>query len=417
MIAGTKHQDLTEGPIFKKLMLFFLPMLAGSLFQQLYTTLDAVIVGQFAGKSGLAAIDAVYSLIKLPTNFMIGLSAGATIIISQYFGAKKQEDLRKAVHTAVAFAFTGGALLSAVGIALAPLGLQLMHVPDDLYAETLAYVRIIFSGLAGVMTYNIGAGILRAVGNSRTPFFYLVAASAINTALDFLFVGAWKMGVAGAALSTALAQWLSAALVLRALMRTDSVCKVTLRRIRFHRDTLATIFRLGVPVAMQSSLYPVANMTIQSSINRMGTDSIAAWALCGKLDFMFWLVVDAMGITVSTFAAQNYGAKRFARIHKGVRASMGAALLLTALISAGLYFGYAPLSRLFLRGEDLRILPLVGELMRLLAPLYVLYIFSEVFSGVLHGAGETVRPMLLKLIGTCAFRILWCCSLCRAAAR
>ncbi|MDR0616562.1 MAG: polysaccharide biosynthesis C-terminal domain-containing protein, partial [Synergistaceae bacterium] len=217
LAKGDRTVDLTQGVIWKKLLLFFLPILAGSLFQQLYTTADAVIVGQFAGKMGLAAIDSVYNLLKLPVNFFVGLSTGATIIISQYFGRKNRTDLSKAVHTAVAFAFAGGLSLSVVGIVFAARFLHMLDIPDDIFRITLSYVRIYFSGLAASMLYNIGAGILRALGDSKTPFYYLSIASVLNILLDLLFVGVFHWGVAGAALATVLVQMLSAVLIIRAL--------------------------------------------------------------------------------------------------------------------------------------------------------------------------------------------------------
>nr|HML45855.1 MATE family efflux transporter [Clostridia bacterium] len=228
-----------------------------------------------------------------------------------------------------------------------------------------------------------------------------------NTALDLLFVGVLKWSVAGAALSTVLAQLLSAVLVFRALAKADTEVKLTPRNLRFHRSALASTVRLGFPIALQSSLYPIANIVIQSNINRMGTDNIAAWALCGKLDFAFWLAVDALAAAVSTFTAQNYGAGRFVRIRKGVRTGMGLTLWMTAGISAALYFWSEPLGLLFLTRQDLQVIRLGARFMRFLAPLYFFYAIGEILSGVLRGMGETLRPMILTLIGTWAFRILW----------
>lgn len=407
MTGRARHLDLTQGTVWKQLLWFSLPMLAGSLFQQLYATLDAVVVGRFAGMAGLAAIDAVYNLIKLPLNFFIGLSTGAGILISQLFGAKDEQALSKASHTAMAFALAGGALLSMLGVMLAPLGLKLLFVPDELYGMALNYVRISFGGLGAVLTYNIGAGILRAVGNTKTPFYYLLAASAVNTCLDLWFVGGLRMGVTGAALSTVIAQFLSAVLVLRALTRTRLVCRIRLRAVRFHLPSVKAVLRLGLPVALQSSLYPIANMMIQASINQTGTDNIAAWALCGKMDFLIWLVLDALGAAVSTFAAQNHGAGRPARIKQAVRTGLLLTFLPVALLSAALYFGYAPLGRLFLGESGRAVIEIAGEMMRFLAPAYFFCVFSEILSGAIRGMGQTVTPMALTLTGSCAFRIFW----------
>lgn len=408
MIRAKKQPiDLTSGSIWRSLLSFFIPILAGSLLQQLYTTVDAMIVGQFVGKTGLAAIDSVYTLLKLPVNFLVGLSGGATIIISQYFGARLQEDLSRAVHTSVAFAFAGGAVLSVVGIIAAPVCLRLLGVPDDIFPAALSYVRIYFAGLSVSMVYNIGAGILRAVGDSQTPFLYLIASNVVNIALDSFFVIAMGWGVAGAAIATVLSQLVSAAFILYALIRTRLDCKLTLRRIRFHRPVLKSICLLGIPIALQSALYPVANMMVQSSINSMGTDNIAAWALCGKLDFMIWLVADSLGVAISTFAAQNFGARQYGRVREGVKIGTGITLGIVALISVVLFIWCEPLARLFIRADDADVIPLAGDILRFLAPLYFLYVFGETLAGAIRGTGETVKPMLLTLACTCILRIVW----------
>jgi putative MATE family efflux protein len=400
-----KQYDLTEGVIWKKLLFFFLPIIGGSLFQQLYTTVDAIIIGQFAGKDGLASIDAIYNLIKLPINFFTGLSTGATIIISQYLGEKNNEKLSPAVHTAVAFAFIGGLVLSIAGILLAPICLRLLWVPGDIYSYALSYARIYFAGMAISMTYNIGAGILRAVGNSKTPFYFLITASIANVVLDLLFVGLFRWHTAGAAFATVLSQLLSAVLVMTELLRTDLPCRVTWKKIWFHRPALRGIFLLGLPIGVQSSLYPIANMMIQSNINAFGTTSIAAWAVCGKLDFLIWLTVDSFGSAISTFVAQNYGGRLYGRARSGVLICAGMSMIFVFAVSTVLYLGCGPLGRLFV--NDNEVIGLSIRLMRFLAPLYFLYIGGEVLSGAIRGTGETFKPMMLTLLGTCACRILW----------
>ena len=280
-----------------------------------------------------------------------------------------------------------------------------MKVPDDIYVYTLSYGRIYFAGMAVSMTYNIGAGILRAVGDSKTPFCFLIAAGAANVLLDLLFVGLFRWHTAGAALATVLSQLLSAVLVIAALLRTRLPCRIVWKRIRFHRGVLQKIFRLGLPVGAQSSMYPVANMMIQSSINAFGINSIAAWAVCGKLDFLIWLIVDSFGSAISTFVAQNCGARLYGRAWSGVRVCAGISLVLVLAVSAVLYLWCGSLGRLFVRDND--VIELSAGLMRFLAPLYFLYIVGEIFSGAICGTGETFKPMVLTLAGTCACRILW----------
>ena len=399
--------DLTQGVIWKQLLFFFLPILVGSLFQQLYITIDAIIVGQCAGKAALASIDSVYSLLKLPVNFLVGLSTGATIIISQMYGAKKNRELSEVTHTAIAISFVGGAFFSILGIIAAPFLLRWMQVPENIFSMTLSYVRIYYGGFIFSMLYNMGAGILRAVGNSQTPLRILMISSTSNLLFDLLFVGLLRWSVSGAALATVISQMLSAFLTIRSLSKSSGACQLFLSKIRLNFSELKTMIRLGLPVGLQSSLYPIANMLIQASINSTGTDYIAAWALCGKLDFLIWLAVDSLASAISTFVAQNSGAQQYTRVKNGVRTGLWMTLCTIGLISVILFFWCEPLGKLFINTEDYDVIPLMGELMRFLSPLYFIYVFGEVLSGAIRGAGETFIPMVLTLIGTCALRVLW----------
>ena len=407
MRIKSKNIDLTTGAVWKSLLIYFWPILLGSLFQQMYTTVDAIIVGQFAGKAGLAAVDSVYSLTKLPVKFFVGLSTGATIIVSQYVGAKKGRETGTIIHTAIAFALLGGALLSIAGVVLAPQLLLLMEIPADLYETTLGYTRVYFGGFMVSMLYNIGAGILRAMGNSKTPFHALVAAGICNILLDLLFVGAFHLSAAGAAMATVISQAVSAIYVLRALSRQDDNARLVPSKIRIDVAALCSILALGLPIALQSSLYPIANMLIQSTINATGTDNIAAWALCGKLDFMVWLIADSLASSLSTFVAQNYGAGQFGRARRGVNIGIGLALGFIAILSLGLYLWCEPLGRLFISSADAGIIGLAATFMHLLAPMYVLYAIGETYACAIRGTGESFRPMVLTLLGTCLIRVLW----------
>lgn len=407
MKEKTHAIDFTSGAIWKSLLLYFLPVLAGGLLQQLYARVDAVILGQFAGKAGLAAIDSIYNLLKLPVNFFTGLSVGATIIISQCFGGKEESALSKAVHTAVAFSMAGGLVLSAVCVVAAHLGLRLMSVPGDIYPLALRYMQIYFAGLAVSMVYNICAGILRAVGDSRTPFYILAVSGAGNVGLDLLFVAILDMSAPGAALATVLAQGLSAVLALIVLVRRQKVYRLSPGRLRFDRAVLGKIFTIGLPMALQSVLYPISNMTVQAAVNQTGTDNIVAWALCGKLDFLIWLAADSFAAAIATFVAQNYGAGQSERCRKGVRIGLGMTLAVIIFISVTLFLWSEPLGRLILNPTDAPIAGITGGLMRLMAPLYFLYVFGEVFAGAIRGQGESLRPMIITLLGTCATRILW----------
>lgn len=406
-MGNEKTRDLTEGEVWKKLLLFFLPILAGGLFQQMYVTVDAVVIGRFAGKWGLAAVDSVCPLLRLPVNFMLGFSTGATIMISQYFGAKDRSRLSRAVHTGIALSLVGGVSLAILGIVfLGPL-IRGLDVPEDIFPLALSYSRIYFAGLPLSMVYNMGAGILRSVGDSKGPFCFLIIAGLSNVVLDVLFVGVLGWSVSGAAAATVVSQGISAVLVMIALTRESCWCRIFLRKISFDGAALRKTVSLGLPVALQASLYPVANMTIQTSINAMGTDVIAAWSLCGKLDFLVWVVADSFAAAITTFVAQNYGASDYGRIRRGIGIGLGYSLSMTLAISAVLFLYCRPLGSFFLEAEDTGVVDLCCRLTRFLAPMYCLYALGEFLSGAIRGVGETVVPMLLTMACTCFFRVLW----------
>ena len=306
-----KSNSLIEGNIGKAILFFVLPLIAGSLIQQLYVTVDAIIVGRFAGKVGLAAIDSINTLFKFPINFMNGLAAGATIIISRYFGAKAIEHLHRSIRTAV----TIGIISSFGGVLLAPQLLKLMRVPADIYRDTLTYRTIYFGGLWSLILYNMAAGILRAFGDSKRPLYVLLVSSCINILGDLLLVGVLHLGVGGAAAATVAAQIVSVVLTFLFLAREEHLRgKVHVWHLHFGREHMAMMIRTGFPLALQSMLFPIANSIVQASVNTMGTDSIAAWSICDKLNMLIWLLADSMGPAMTTYVAQNLGAGQKERV-------------------------------------------------------------------------------------------------------
>ena len=402
-----KELDLTEGTIWKTLIIFTLPILAGNFFQHLYAAADAVIVGKFTGKEGLAAIDSVSSLLKLPISLFSGLSAGATIIISQLFGAKKSNELFAAIHTSIGLTLIAGVGLSIIGVLISPLLLFMMGVPDDIFQMTLTYVRVYFAGMGVSLFYNIGSGILRAMGNSKTPFYALIVASLLNVILDLIFIAVFNWGIGGAAAATVISQLISAAIILFALTDKDSYCPLHLSKIKIERLSAITIARLGLPIGIQSAFFPIANIIIQATVNGTGTANIAAWALCGKLDLLIWILLEAMTTSVATFAAQNYGAKKYERITAVVRAGLIMSAAMVGSICVILYFWNVPLGKLFINSKDYGILTISEKLMHILIPFYVVFIFTEVFSAAINATGETFTPMLITLLGVCASRLVW----------
>ncbi len=397
---------IIEGVIWKQLLLFFFPILLGTFFQQLYNTADAMIVGKYVGKQALAAVGgATGNLINLIVGFFIGLASGATVIISQFYGAREDRQVSRTVHTALALAAAAGLTITAVGLLLSPGMLEKMGTPADVMEPALIYIRIFFIGMVPSLIYNVGSGILRAVGDSRRPLFFLIAACMTNIVLDVLFVVGFDMGVAGAAWATVLSQAVSATLVMAVLMRSHTACRVEIRRIRFHGDLLARIVRIGLPMGLQSVMYSISNVIIQAFINSFGTDVSAAWSAWGRLDGLFWMVLNAFSISITTFVGQNFGARRYDRVKKGVRECLAMAFAVSLLFTAVMLLFGRPLFGIFTNEAAV-----VDEGMRILnriAPYFVTYVCIEILSGAVRGAGESLIPTLLTFFGVCILRLVW----------
>lgn len=397
--------DITEGVIWKQLLLFFVPILLGSLFQQLYNMVDAMIVGRFVGTEALAAVDTTSSFTSLLINFFVGAASGTSVIVSQHYGAREDLQVRRAVHTGMALSVAGGIVVMLLGIAVAPACFRLISVPEEIMHDALVYIRIFFIGTVAQFAYNVGAGILRAVGDSRRPLYFLIVGCIANVILDILFVVVFHMGVAGAAIATVLSQVISLVLVVITLMRAEDTFQLVLKEIRFHRDMLFSILRVGVPMGLQSSMYSISNMIIRSAVNTFGTNVIAAWAVSGRMDAIIWMVMDTFGIAVTTFSAQNYGAGKIDRVRKSVRVCffMGGGTIIA--ISAMLYVICPYFGWLFT--DDPEVLELSNYIVRFWAPFFIAYIGSDILSGAIRGTGETMKPMMLTMFGTCILRVLW----------
>ncbi|WP_339120694.1 MATE family efflux transporter [Fusobacterium nucleatum] len=405
MDISLKNNNLTEGKIWKVMLKFILPIFLGTLFQSLYTTIDAIIIGRFAGKDAFAAIESVLNFQRLPITFFIGLSSGATIIISQYFGANKREDVSKASHTAILFAIVGGLLLSVLSCILSPFFIKLIKVPEEIFYQAQIYTIICFSGIVASMIYNIGSGILRALGDSKTPFYILIVSNILNIVLDLILVVVFNLGVIGVGMATLIAQIVSAILIFIMLIKTNLDCKIYINKIRFYKKYLKEIFRLGLPIGVQSVLYPISNTIIQSSINTFGVNSIAAWAISGKLDFLIWTVSDAFSVAISTFVAQNYGAKKHQRARDGIKIALSMSMVAIFIISFTLYFYNKPLAYFLI--DDKEVVDLTSQVIHLIAPLYFIYVIGDVLSGAIKGIGNTLHPMIINIFGICICRILW----------
>ena len=400
-----KNLNLTEGKIWKVMLNFVLPIFLGTLFQSLYSTIDAIIVGRFAGKEALAAIESVLNFHRLPVSFFVGLSSGATIIISQYFGANKKDEVSKASHTAILFAMLGGLLLSVLSCIFSPFFIRLIKVPEEIFYQAQIYTIICFIGIVASMLYNIGSGILRALGDSKTPFYILIVSNVLNIILDLILVIVFKLGVIGVGVATLIAQIVSAILIFIILLRTNLDCRIYINKLHFYKKYLKEIFRLGLPIGIQAVLYPISNTIMQSSINTFGVNSIAAWAISGKLDFLIWTVSDAFSIAISTFVAQNYGAKKHQRARDGIKIALFMSMIAIFTISFILYFYNRPLTYFLIK--DKNIVDLTSQVIHLIAPLYFMYVIGDVLSGAIRGSGNTFSPMLINIFGICICRILW----------
>ena len=405
-VQKTKANGITEGSIFGQLLLFFFPILFGTFFQQLYNTADAVVVGRFVGKQALAAVGGTTStLINLMVGFFVGLSSGATVVISQYYGAKKADKVHWAVHTSVAFSIIGGVLFMAVGLVGARWALTAMHTPEDVMDHAVTYIRLYFLGMIPNLLYNMGAGILRAVGDSRRPLYFLIGSCFVNIILDVVLVAVLRMGVAGAALATISSQLFSAILVILCLTRTQDMYKVEWRKIRIDGRMLQRIIRIGIPAGMQSVMYNISNIIIQTGVNNLGTDNVTAWATYGKVDGLYWMMINALGISVTTFVGQNYGARRMDRVRKGAGACMVIGVVLTAIVSTALYFWGYLFIELFTSDPQVQIIS--QSLIHFMVPTFITYITIEILSGTLRGVGDAWMPLIITGVGVCLVRVIW----------
>ena len=401
-----KENRITEGSIFGQLLLFFFPILFGTFFQQLYNTADAMVVGRFVGKQALAAVGGSTStLINLLVGFFVGLSSGATVVISQFYGARKADKVHWAVHTSIAFSVIGGIIFMIVGLVGSPWALEAMKTPEDVMGHAVVYIRIYFLGIIVNLVYNMGAGILRAVGDSRRPLYFLIASCFTNIILDVLLVAVLRMGVAGAALATITSQLLSAVLVVLALMKTDDMYKLEWKKVRIDQRMLQRIVRIGIPAGMQSVMYNISNVIIQAGVNTLGTDNVTAWATYGKVDGLYWMMINALGISATTFVGQNFGAGRLDRVRKGAGACMVIGVVLTASVGAVLYNGGHLLVELFTTDRQVQAISM--DLLHFMVPTFITYIAIEILSGTLRGVGDAWMPLVITGIGVCAVRVLW----------
>ena len=411
MIQRTQARNITEGVIWKQLLLFFFPILMGSFFQQMYNTVDTIIVGRAVGTQALAAVGSTSSLINLINGFFIGLSTGATVILSQYFGANDQQGVQRALHTGVGLAIVLGVLASALGVLAGPTVLKMIRTPESCLQDASVYVRIYFLGAIASMIYNMGSGILRAMGDSRRPMVFLIISCFVNILLDFLCVIVLRLGIAGAAIATVLSQVISAFLVILTLIRMPEGCTLHLSQVRIHGDLLRRLLLIGVPAGLQYVTFDFANLLVQSGINSFGEITVAAWTAFVKTDAITWMVSGALGVAVTTFVGQNFGAQRFDRIRQCVRLCMGIGVVLMGSTSA-----LTVIFRHFLLGiytTDAAVIQMGSYAMLFIVPFNFFFVPVEVFAGTLRGTGYSIVPTAIT--STCVYlsRVVWIFTMVR----
>ena len=396
-------EPMTSGSIWKRMILFALPLMLGNLFQQMYNTVDSLIVGRFVGSSALAAVSSSGSLIGMLIGLLSGISSGAGVIVARHFGAGDREGLHRTVHTIVAFGLAAGVLMTAVGVLLSPQILMWMGTPESVMAESVTYLRIYFCGSLAVMMYNVFVGILQAVGDGRHPLYYLIASSVVNLGLDLLFIQAFDAGVGGAALATVISQVVSALLCLIQLMRTKEDYRLELRSIRFERDILGQIVRVGLPSGVQNSIIAFANVIVQSNVNAFGEMAMAGYGAYAKIEGFGFLPINSFTLALTTFVGQNLGATQYERTKKGARFGILMTVTLAEAIGV-LVFLFAPqLIALFDPTPEVVAFG-VGKA-RTAALFYCLLAYAHSVAAVLRGAGKAVIPMAIMIAIWCGVRV------------
>lgn len=396
---------MTSGTIWKEILLFSIPLILGNLFQQLYNIVDSVIVGNIVGSGALAAVGASGAIIQLLIGFCIGASAGAGVITSQSYGAQNQEGVFKAVHTTLAISICAGIILSIIGVLFTPWILRWMNTPEEVFADAKAYLQIFFAGHFFAVIYNMLAGILNAVGNSRRALIYLIIAAVSNTILDIIFVAVFKMGVVGAALATDISQGISCFFILRFLCRTSEMYKVRFKSIKFYDNLLGRIVRIGLPTGVQNIVISLSNVIVQSSVNSFGATVMASYAAFNRVDGFILLPILSISMAATTFCGQNYGAKQIDRIRQGMKTSMsmGAGY---ALIAGAVMLVFGPYIIRIFTGEQ-AVIETGIYMMKYMYPFYWVLAILQIAIGAIRGVGRTFEGMVISIFSLCVCRVIW----------
>lgn len=405
MTRSPSSHQITEGVIWKQLLIFFFPILLGTFFQQMYNTVDTIIVGRAVGTAALAAVGTTGPLMNLVNGFFTGFSSGATVVLAQFYGAGDQDGVRKTIHTGMGFAIILGLVGTAFGCLAGPAILKAIKTSDECIADASLYTRIYFAGVTATTIYNMGAGMLRAMGDSKRPMIYLIVTCVVNIVMDLLLVVVFHMGVAGAAIATVISQMVSAVLVVIALVRLPDGNGLQLKKFFMDPKIMGRITRVGLPAGLQFTTFDVANVLIQGGINSFGTVMTAAWTAYGKTEAIIWMISSAMGVAVTTFVGQNFGAQKYKRIHQSVRVSLLIIVLLIGSISAGLILLRKPILGIY--SDDLEVITTGTQIMLWMMPFVVIYMPVEVFAGAMRGTGYAIMPTIISFACISIFRVFW----------
>lgn len=397
--------DVTQGVIWKQLLALCVPIFFASLFQQAHALINTFILGQFGGKLALGGVQSTAVLFELCVGFSVGLGAGCAVITGQFFGSGDERRLSRSIHTALSIAVVLGAAISVVGFVFIPQILVLMGTPSELMGEAVPYARAYFVGMIFSLLLNMGAALLRAVGDTRTPALIIASGCVINAVLDVVLVAGFRLEAFGCGIATATTLAVNASCILWRLAHAKGAWRLQPRMLRIDGAIASRMLMTGVPLAIQSSLYSISNIIVQSTVNSFGPNAVTGWGLAARLDGIVWMVTEALGVAMTTFSAQNFGARNFERMRRGYHVSLVITVTIVGSMAAFLIVFVEPLARFFI--NDDAVVGYTATMIHFIAPFYLFYSIVDNTSGAIRGSGESLRPMLLTVLGTVVFRIVW----------
>lgn len=397
--------DMCHGPLLGKILIFSIPLILSGILQLLFNAADVVVVGRFAGSQSLAAVGSTSSLINLLTNVFIGLSVGANVLIARYYGAGQEKEVSDTVHTAVLLSIICGIILCVAGIALAGPLLKLMGTPEDVLGKAIRYMRIYFLGMPVMLLYNFGSSILRAIGDTKRPLYYLTAAGAVNVVLNLIFVVGWKMDVAGVALATIISQCISAGCIVGCLIRSESCFRLCPARMRIHKDKLIRIVKIGLPAGMQGAIFSISNVLIQSSVNSFGSVAMAGNTAAANVEGFVYTSMNAMHQTAVSFTSQNLGGKQYGRISRVLFQCLTIVTLIGLLMGNGAFLMGRQIMGIY--STDSQVIEYGMLRLSVICTTYLLCGIMDTMVGAIRGLGYSVIPMIVSLVGACGLRVVW----------